>query len=361
MRDSIPGLADIAGFNDPPSRTLRVGVVGLGYFSQFHLDAWRRIEGASIVAVHDADPRRCAQVSGARHVKTAPDLDALLDERLDVLDVVTPSSAHASIVRAALHRVPVIVCQKPFCTSVAEAEGVARAARLAGAQLVVHENFRFQPWHRAVRSFLDTGAMGAIHQMRFALRPGDGRGKDAYAARQPAFRTMPRLLIHETLVHLIDLSRWLVGEHDHVYAETRRLNPVIAGEDDALVVLGHANGARTVLDGNRLADHVTDLPRRTMGTMEIEGEGGTLTLDGMGRVSFRPFGSQAWEDVPVTAPVDDAAFGGGCTEALCRHVVEAVRGRVPFENRAADYLPVMRTVEAAYRSAETGCRVALDG
>ncbi|MEM1066291.1 MAG: Gfo/Idh/MocA family oxidoreductase, partial [Pseudomonadota bacterium] len=182
---------------------------------------------------------------------------------------------------------------------------------------------------------------------------------DAYAARQPAFRTMPRLLIHETGVHFIDLFRWLFGEIESVYADLRRLNPAIAGEDAGLMLLDHASGVRSVFDGNRLADHATDNPRRTMGEMWIEGERGSLRLDGAGRVWRRTFGDLAEMEVPLVAEVDETVFGGGCVSALIGHVIEARLGAGAYENTAAAYLPVIDAVEAAYISAETGRKITL--
>ena len=45
---------------------------------------------------------------------------------------------------------------------------------------------------------------------------------------------MPRFLIHETGIHLIDVFRYLLGEITGVFARLRRINPVIKGEDAGL-------------------------------------------------------------------------------------------------------------------------------
>ena len=165
----------------------------------------------------------------------------------------------------------VIICQKPFCKSIAEAEAVIAEADAVGAQIVIHENFRFQPWHREIKDFLDEEKMGTVWQARFALRPGDGRGADAYLSRQPAFQTMPRLLIQETGVHFFDLFRWMFGDVKSIYCEIRRLNFILEGEDAGFVIMEHQTGTRSFFDGNRLGDLVTNDPRRTMGVMDIEG------------------------------------------------------------------------------------------
>jgi predicted dehydrogenase len=319
---------------------LRIGLLGLGYFARFHREAWTRIPGAVLHATADADPAK-----GADH----RDLDGLLTGGIDLLDIATPPPTHATAIRAALHRgLRAIVCQKPFCTSLDEARAVTSEAEAAGVPLIVHENFRFQPWFRAMRAALDAGRVGRPLNLTMRLRPGDGQGEDAYLARQPYFRRMPRFLIHETGVHYLDVFRYLLGPPAGLYADLRRLNPAIRGEDAGIVVLDFAEGARAVLDGNRLLDFDTDDPRRTFGTATLEGTGGTLTLTGDGAVTLRPHGSRAVGT--VLAAGDRPGFAGDSVHALQAHVVAALAGEVPLENAARDYLPVLELVELAYAS-----------
>lgn len=328
--------------------TLRVGLLGLGYFAQFHRDAWRRIAGATLVATADADPAKEA---------THRDLAGLLSESLDVVDIATPPPTHAAAIREALAARPrVIVCQKPFCTSLEEAEAVTAEAEAAGVPLVVHENFRFQPWWRAIRAALDDGAVGRPLTCTFRLRPGDGAGPDAYLARQPYFREMPRFLVHETGIHYLDVFRWLFGPPDWVQADLRRLNPAIAGEDAGHVLLGWEDGRRALLDANRLVDFDTDQTRRTFGEALVEGEAATLALTGDGRVTRRAAGGQ--ETTELLAPAERPGFAGDSVAAFQAHVVAGVASG-SFETGARDYLAVMRLVDATYRAAETGARVAL--
>ena len=338
--------------------SLKVAVIGLGYFSAFHLEAWRALDGIEVVAAFDPNTDRCVWAAETYGIPVARDLAAALGAAPDIVDIVAPPPAHAKLLRAAMAPGRVLICQKPFCTSIAEAEAVTAEAESMGARIVIHENFRFQPWHRAIKAVLDAGRLGQVYSARFDLRPGDGRGADAYLARQPAFQTMERLLIHETGVHFVDLFRWMFGDIKAMYADLRQLNPVIKGEDAVLLVLEHEGGVRAVFDGNRLSDHATDMPRRTMGEMVIEGEGGTLSLDGYGVVRLRAFGTQESEIIPLPFAPDES-FGGGCVAALIAHVVEARRGGGACENEARAYLPVMRATEAAYHSAATGARVVL--
>ena len=321
---------------------LNVVVVGLGYFSQFHMRAWAANSHVRLAAVCDVNSDRATSVGNAFQTQAFTDISEMLETTdAQIVDIVAPPSAHAELVRASLAPDRVIICQKPFCKSIAQAEAVIADADKAGTQIVVHENFRFQPWYREIKDFLDEEKMGTVWQARFALRPGDGRGADAYLSRQPAFQTMPRLLIQETAVHFFDLFRWLFGDVKSIYCEIRRLNFILEGEDAGFVLMEHEAGTRSIFDGNRLADQVTNDPRRTMGIMDIEGDTGTLSLDSNGRLWLRKFGEQTPTLLPLTRPMDASSFGGGCVAALIDHVVDAtLSGQTP-ENLAREYLPCL--------------------
>ncbi|MEM1316255.1 MAG: Gfo/Idh/MocA family oxidoreductase, partial [Pseudomonadota bacterium] len=265
-----------------------------------------------------------------------------------------PPAAHAALIRLGLSaRVGAILCQKPFCGDLATAEAVTREAAQAGIRLIIHENFRFQPWYRTLRAALDRGEIGEVRNLTFRLRPGDGQGPEAYLARQPYFQTMPRFLIHETGIHWIDTFRYLAGEPEAVFADLRRLNPAIAGEDAGLVIFRLASGARALFDGNRLLDHAAEDRRRTMGEALIEGDAGALSLDGEGTVRLRRFGESRWFPLETTAPIR-SGFGGGCVAAFQEHAIASLASGAAAETEAASYLGNLRIESAIYRSAENG-------
>ena len=333
---------------------LKVAAIGAGFFARYQHEAWTRLPDAELIALCDRDEAKARAAAGefgvARTTSSAEEL--LQSEPLDILDIAAPPAAHLGLIRLAAGRVPTIVCQKPFCGSLEDAQEACRLAADAGTTLVVHENFRFQPWYRECKRQLESGALGEIYEIAFRLRPGDGQGSHAYLDRQPYFQEMERFLLHETAVHLFDVFRFLLGEVDAVFADLRRLNPAIAGEDAGFVLLRFASGVRGLFDGNRLADHVADNRRLTMGEMLLEGAGGALRLDGDGRLFRRSHGSNSEQEVPY--PWEDRSFGGDCVHALQAHVVSHMRRRTPLENRAEDYLTNLRLVEAAYRSNKTG-------
>jgi len=335
---------------------LKVVCVGAGYFSQFHHQAWRRLAGVDLVGVADQDVTRAAQTGHPAFADVATMLEAT---EPDIIDIVTPPHTHAELIALACeHGAKAIICQKPFCGQIDAAEQAVAQAKQAGIPLIVHENFRFQPWFRTIRQAIDRGAIGDVLQMTYRLRPGDGQGADAYLARQPYFQTMPKFLIHETGAHYIDVFRFLFGEPEAVFADLRKMNPVIAGEDAGTVLFYYANGVRALLDANRLLDHAAPNLRCTMGEALVEGTAGCLVLSGNGSVSHRKFAEL--EFTQLLPPASTPNFGGDCVYHLQAHVIDALVNGAAFENLAEDYLQVIRQELLIYESAKCGSRLAVN-
>lgn len=340
----------------PLTAPVRVACAGAGYFSRFHYESWARMADAVPVASCNRDIKR-AKATG---LPAFDDVAQMLETvKPDLFDIILPPVAHAKTIRTALAAgVKYMICQKPFCTSLEEARSVTAEAEAAGAVIVVHENFRFQPWYRTVKAALDDGLVGTLHQAAFRLRPGDGQGPRAYLDRQPYFQEMERFLIHETGVHYVDTFRYLLGSPTHVYADLRRMNPVIRGEDAGFVLFDHPGGVRALLDGNRHLDHAADNLRCTMGEAQFEGTEGSLSISGDGTVQLRRFGQSKAE---ILRPADTwDGFGGDCVHALQSHVISALLGEGALENVARDYLAVIEIEEAIYASAASGHKVKLE-
>lgn len=331
---------------------MRLAVFGAGFFSGYHYESWARIPGIRLVGICVAGNVARANEVAARYggCPVFTDPAAMLDAVTpDLVDIITTPESHLELVRlAAARRIPAI-CQKPLAPSLADAEAMVAIAREAGILLVAHENWRFRPWFREIGRLVADGAIGQPYNITFRMRPGDGQGPRAYLDRQPYFQTMPRFLIHETGIHMIDTFRFLLGDITGVGAHLRRLNPAIAGEDAGLVTFAFASGAAGVLDGNRLADHEADNLRLTMGELLVEGSDGAISLDGFARIFRRARGGRA---VQQAYAWENRGYAGDSVHALQAHVVAHLRDGAPVENTAGEYLKAMDVEAAVYRAHE---------
>ena len=335
--------------------TLRGVIIGAGFFADFQAEAWQRMPDVEIVAVADTRIEQARELASKYGIqRTYADAEEMLRrESPDFADIVTRPDTHPALTQlAALHRVNVI-CQKPMAESWAECLKMTEQCRNAGVRLLIHENWRWQPWYREVRRLIDADIFGRIFHLGFCLRNGDGRGAQPYTP-QPYFRTMPRLLIYETLVHFLDTFRFLAGEIQSVFCRTRRINDVIAGEDYALIQLDFAGGGAGLIDANRISGAVP--PEVTFGVLTIEGERAALRITPQGDLFITEYGRPERAhpyDKPVIGYKGDSVF------AAQRHYADCLRSGLPCETEAEEYLQTVRAMFACYESAATGQRISL--
>lgn len=322
---------------------LRGVLIGCGFFGKIQAEAWTRIPGVEIVAACDPQIERAKALS----LKAFQDpADMLTAVEPDFVDIATRPDSHLPLVRLAVERRLPVICQKPLASSAADGRAIVQLAEQSGVPVMVHENWRWQPWFRQAKRLIEEGAIGEPLCYQFRVRQRDGWGADAYP-NQPYFREMPRLHIHETLVHHIDTSRFFFGDIASVFARIRRINPVIAGEDRALLTLVHQSGLDGIVDGHRFLN--PDSPGQAMGDTRIEGASGVLLVNAAGEITV--------DGQVVYSPGDLPGYKGDSVRAVQIHFVTCLREGVPMESSVAGYWNTFATVEAAYDSAASGCAV----
>jgi predicted dehydrogenase len=339
---------------------LRGVAIGAGYFSRFQHEAWTRIPEVSITAVCDRTE------SKAREVMTAFGVDRYYGdwremverEQPDFADIITPPETHEEMCAFLADRGVHIICQKPLAPTPDAGHRIVKHARAAEIRFMVHENFRWQPWYRKIKSIQQAGDIGEFTHIYFRTRTGDGWSQNAYLDRQPFFREYPRLLIYETGVHFVDTFRFLLGEVVEVYANLRRLNPVIRGEDTGQVFMRFESGATAIWDANRYNEVESPSPRYTFGELRIDATQGHLTMDRESVIRIKRLGEPGLD---VEYARQNVNFGGDCVYSTQRHFVDRFLAGTDFESNGEDYLKTLRVVEAIYDSAAHRRAVSLSG
>jgi predicted dehydrogenase len=330
---------------------LRGGLVGCGFFSINHLHGWRGVEGASIVALCDRDAARLAiagdQFGIAKRYVDAEEM--LTKEKLDFVDIATTAPSHRALVEmAARHRVAVI-CQKPFALSLADADAMVAACRSSGAPLMVHENFRWQSAIQAVGAAVTSGEIGAPFWGRVSFRSA----YDVFTG-QPYLAKGERFIIEDLGIHILDIARYLFGDVAGVAARTRRVNPKIAGEDVATILLDHESGVTSVVD----CSYATHLAAEPFPETLIEirlNQGYELVLVSSQGVDRRdvsppllPWASRPWHNIQESV------------QTIQQHWVDCLRRDEEPATSGRDNVKTLALVEAAYESAKTRATIEIE-
>ncbi len=139
---------------------MRIGIVGLGRIGAVHLEAWRDIPEAEMVAVCDTflTGRRRARTEG---LLAYAELERMLDtERLDAVSVCTPPADHAQVVTTCLDRGVHVLCEKPLAITTWDALRMLHTASRRRRQLLLATKFRHLPELAVARDLINAGEIG---------------------------------------------------------------------------------------------------------------------------------------------------------------------------------------------------------
>jgi predicted dehydrogenase len=325
------------------SGPLRVAIVGAGMISHHHLIAWRNAsDAARVIAVFDPNAGRAGARAQEFGISTVyNNAEALLaDAAIDALDIASPCDTHAFWIEAAAVRGIDALCQKPLTPTLAQAKTLI--AQTAGRmRLMVHENWRFRPWYRELKKWLEAAELGEIIGIQMTVISSgllpDRNGDRPALVRQPFMANEPRLMIGESLIHQLDVVRWLAGPLRVVSARALHTLEEVKGETLATILLESALGAPIVVSGTMAAP---GFPPRNRDRLEVLGRRASATLVGP---ELRLLGSE-----PRHVTYDFDAGYQASFDAVIAHFVERLRSGEPFETDPVDNLETLRLVEHAY-------------
>jgi predicted dehydrogenase len=340
------------------SPPLKGALIGCGFVSQYHLDGWKRVPGAEITAVCDTNPDRL-ELAGVLLPEARAYTDAyrLFEEgEVDFVEICTRPDTHRELVELAARHGAHVLCQKPAALVRPELRAMIEACNNAGVRLMIHENWRFRPWYRALRAEIDAGTVGRPTRLRIAHRDTRALRPDGFAS-QPFLMTMPRLILMEMGCHLVDTARYLIGEIQTVSATLGRFGGRTRGEDVAMLSVYFAGGALGLLDMSWCTPPEVARPEWALNETVVEGNAGALRLQPDGSLLFVSLTGRP-ERRPVPMPPDDEVYLEGFI-ATQRHFIDGLVYGTPHETRGSDTLRTMDVIWAAYRSAEEGITVAL--
>ncbi len=345
-------------------RHIKVVMVGTGFVAPYHAAGWRANLNVEVVAAVTRDPEaarpRLAKLGIPRGFRTLD--EAIAHERPDVIDICSPPERHRCDAETAIEAGLAFMCQKPLAANYADAQAICDAAHARGIRAMVHENFRFRTWNRALKRNLDEGSVGkpffarSVQRMAGTVLTAENPDRPWSLERQPQFATQTPFLILESVIHQIDVARYLFGEPNRLFARCRRISPHVVAEDTALITLCFDD--MDVQIERSYASKGYDSPASGGGEdLVVEGTEGSAFLAPGGKLRIVRDDPSGRDEFAIAIDTLDAYARsyGDCIE----HFVTRLRNGQPFETSLEDNLKTLRAVFAAYRSVETGSAIDL--
>ena len=338
---------------------VRVGLIGSGFVADLHAAAFKLVPDAEVIAVASPTPGKAKRFAHERGIRTAfEDYRELLKLKdVDLVTVAIPNDLHAQVTLEAAAAGKHVVCEKPLCRTLEEADRMIDACRTAGVLLLYAEELCFAPKYVRAKQLVDEGALGKPFLVR--------QSEEHFGPHEPWFWDVNRSgggVLLDMGCHSIEYARWVFGKPPvksvqahmgtYVHADKTR------GEDHCLCVVEYEGGRVGVAENSWAKQGGVD------DRCEIYGAAGFTRADllrGSSLLTYSDTGygyavEKAGTTRGYTFTMFEEVWNYGFPQEMA-HFVRCVQGQETPIETGEDGREVLKIIYAAYESAGTGKRI----
>lgn len=340
---------------------VKVGIIGSQFEADIHAASFQIMpEEAEVVAVASPTPGHAEALAKKYGIpRVFLDYREMLREPdIEMVTITAPNYLHAQmtidIARAGKH----VVCEKPLCMTLAEADEMIDVCRREGVLLMYAEELFFTPKYVKAKEMADQGAFGSLYLVK--------QSEKHFGPHSPWFWDMDKAgggALMDLGCHGIAFCYWFLGrpKMKSIYCQlgTYVHGDKTRGDDDALCVIEFENNAVGLVEDSWAKRGGMD------DRVEIYGADGVTYVNlhmGNAMPTYSEHGyGYAVEKAPTTAgwswPVFDEHWNYGLPHEM-RHFARCVRGKEQLQSTGEDGRVVMEALYAGYASAGQGRKVA---
>jgi myo-inositol 2-dehydrogenase / D-chiro-inositol 1-dehydrogenase len=339
-------------------RKLKIGLIGSGFVADIHRDAFTRfIPNAEVVAV--ASPHGARKFAQEHAIPYAFEdyRDLLALKEIDAISLAVPNDLHCQMALDAAAAGKHIICEKPLCKTLEEADLMIDACRAQGVLLLYAEELLFAPKYVRAKRLVDEGAVGTP----FLVKQSEEHSGPHMDWFWDVNRSGGGVLL-DMGCHSVEYTRWVLGK-SKVKSVTSFLGTYVhgartQGEDHSFCIIEY--------EGNKIA-MVEDSWAKGGGVddrCEIYGDKGHTRADllrGSSLLTFSEEGygyavEKAGTTQGYTFTMFEENWNYGFPQEM-QHFVNCILGKEAPLETGEDGREVLKILYAAYQSAGEGRKI----
>lgn len=340
---------------------VKVALIGSQFISSIHAESLKRVADAEIAAVASPTEEHViafAQQHGIPHYFT--DYKKMLEmDEIDMVVLGLPNYLHAQatvdVAKAGKH----VLCEKPLCMNLAEADLMIDTCKEAGVKLMYAEELCFTPKYVRLKQLVDEGALGDIYMVKQSEKH-DG-------PHAPWFWDVQKSgggVALDMGCHAFEFFRWILDKPkiESVYADmgTYIHGDKTRGDDNSLLIVKFAGGATGLAEESWIKKGGMDDRAEVYGS---EGVAYANLLMGNSILTYSDTGygyavEKAGSTKGWSFAIYEEAWNYGFPQEM-EHFVDCVKNdKQPLET-GEDGKAVLEMIFAAYESARTGRKIGI--
>jgi predicted dehydrogenase len=363
------------------SRSINVGIAGLGWPGERHAEAIGASQLGNVYAACDLNPERLTTFAETfRPEKLFTNFEQMLrDPALDAVVIGLPNSLHYPFSLKALEAGKHVLCEKPPTMTTAQMQTLHSEALNRGRIYYFGRQMRFSPAMETAKRVIAERRLGEIYfaETMWVRARGTPSGIDGwFTDRSKAGGGV----VIDLGIHAIDAAWYLMGtpQPRAVSAQTYQKFPQLAGskvfdvEDNAYGMIRFENGATLLFKVCWAANLMEDIPvshkwGRSLLSTSVYGPKGSLRVTDAFKLDATacPSSLVLFEDKEGQPQKTDLSVNEMRGDDLRRYefaeqdtnFLRSIRGDEPAINSSSQAVELMKILDAIYRSSQVGAEV----
>jgi predicted dehydrogenase len=341
--------------------SIGIGIIGSQFVAELHAEAFKRVSGAEVVAVASPTQAHAKTFAEKHHIANwFTDYHALLRQRdIQIVSLCLPNDLHCQATLDAARAGKHVICEKPLCMNLHEAEQMIAACKDGGVQLMYAEELCFTPKYVRAKQLVDEGALGKVYLVK--------QSEKHFGPHSDWFWNVDRSgggVLLDMGCHGIEFARWILGrpKATAVYGQcgTYVHKDKTRGDDNTILLIEFENNAIALIEESWARLGGMDDRAEIYGT---QGVTYADLLHGNALETYSEVGyGYAVEKAPTTKgwtfTMFEEIWNYGFPQEM-QHFVDCIRYNRAAAVTGEDGKAVLEIILAAYASAGTDKKIAL--
>lgn len=342
----------------------KVASIGFGGMATHHFNQSKCLDMIELKGIYDIDPKRqeAARNYGLYIYSSAEEIYS--DPEVDIVLVAVPNDLHKAYCIEALRHGKNVLCEKPVTMNSKDLEDIMAVAKETGMVFTVDQNRRVNKDFVLMKRSVEAGLLGDVYVIESRVE-----GSRGVPAGWRTTKAQGGGMMLDWGVHLIDQIMYMYPDAKvtNVFCKMYEIHYDVDDNFRLTMTLSNGITAHIEVSTNNFIKHPRWYVLGTDGTLQIddwdsEGRiircksredtwGAEIAKNKVGpSKTMAPRSPESVEEIPIHAPTDVEDN----LNPTYYQLVDAIEGKAELTIKPEQALRVMRVMEAAFRSSETG-------
>lgn len=341
------------------NKKIKVGIIGSGFISCIHVRSLKSVSDAEVIACSSIDEEGLKKFTKKYEIPYSfIDYRKILEmDEIDVVCLGVPNNLHLQMTLDCAAAGKHIICEKPLCNNLKDADLMINTCKEAGVKLMYVEQYCFAPKYVKLKELCQSGSLGKIYSIKHSQKHDGPHSAWFWDVEKTGGG-----VVMDMGCHTFGFLRWLTdnAEVESIYSEmgTYMHKDKTKGEDNAITIIKFKGGVIGVSEVSWAKKGGYDDRAEVYGLEGISFADMSSSLKTYSEIGFEYVSEKAPISLGWSYPIFEEEWQSGFPQMFA-HFIDCIKNNKRPLFTGEDGKAVLEMVYVAYASAREGKKIKL--